>query len=1700
FGEAADVNVTSGAQDVFAQSVKGDVAVNKFGSFNVSKDAVANMYFHRQNESNEASKLFNFVDNRININGTVNAIHNAKVGGDLYFLSKQGMIVGASGAINAGSLTVLTPTEKWWNDHAVEVAPDKVNVNDISNLKVPINASGTITVLGNINAVNSVKLKAATINVGVEGTGANKTYHKANIKTGVVDFTNLVKMTDEQLVAAGIGEENNVAAGLVLNKTTDGKIVLAAESTSNASWGVSDTANLTATVNVAGGSQIIADGVADGAGNKNNAVSITAMATHNAGVVEFTKDGEKYYKVGGYDAPLSENEYTKLFPGGAQTVFYTNVNTKAEVNITNEGATDGAKTTIKGERVDIEALAANALETSKYLPSNIKNIEKLAASIAFQGVDVSVGMLENTANVNLGANTIVKAEGADVNIQAKADETLEMGSNVFGLNALSLIYPNASLAVPGVAMNFGVAHNKAQVTLGGSVEADHGSVNVEALAKQVFHSSATTALPLDVLPAEGFINFAFNNMKGSNISRVQVLEGAAITADNKNSTDRQNVNLRAEAQNDVKIIGNASMGDKGAVAVGVSVVDYDSEATVNVDGTVHAKNELRAEAESRYSQNEIIMNNSAGTGFLWNMLRAPLLESHTIGNIGQGIAGLLEIFHADIMNQNNSAFQDAGSFLKLGISVNKVNESNKAHVNVGEKGTLVASAADSAVTIGAQSLLEGNHVSVVGASNNYKSPKDTSTKVLVNGGILLSDFDNDANVIIKGDANIKGDKISGGNVNIYSKAEAKFDRLPKMVDKFKGYTQSIDSIIKEGNPSADTVYLYNKYNALVAEYIAFMEHCDDMQEVAKKQQEFADNKYVVAYNSLITTGRASYEDDNKGNRSASITNTQKQKIEMAAPGIMDMTKVLISFINPESYVSYHAGVSTNGQTSPEAYAAVGVSGSYAKTNLNNTSKVLVGNDVTIHGQNDVKLTTTAESGEVSFDGKLGLLRGGQSFSGGIAVGVHDLNTANIISVGEKTSIVTGKTIDFDARLKSKHVGIASGMGFSKNNEWIGNVELLDVNSNNLIAIDDEATLNATTLRLNGVNDSSVVNVTGGFAMANKSGVGLAVGINDIKRNNLVAVTDTDGVQALKDTTIITEANKKKGQQVDDEETRLRKLLAANVKSEKEKLFGTKALEEIAGAISANAIVGDAHTEGLMVLLSADVGLVMPGDNENPGLGSRFSTWLGNRKDDIKDQLKIFDDFIASAINAQTEVWEGIGIRKEAVNPDAGKAMPTFTLNGSGSISLADLDGATATVINSNIAGNKKLNINMKDANSKIKLHASDDSCFVNLSGGVVFGMPAYLQQPEGFSSTALSLTGGVAYNNSNTSVYSAIENSAIENVDEISNTATREGAISAIAAAVDLVIKYGQMAPTGLGLAGGVSIDVGKASTKAVLANNNVNTAGNNTKHAVVQNIATTKDVEVTGAIELDVSSGNNKNIGIGAAVTRGYLKNAVEAVVDGGTYKNLSGLTNEAVTDMTQVDAVIGGGVSKNTGTGANVAVQGAVAYNAIDNYINAKVANAVIDTETLEVMAYDTKLGGSPNKYAKMLQDKYHIDTDGAGFIDLAKQNAELKEIGEHGGSVVTAGLQFTGANATHDSLGLTVAGTVVANNINNNYNALVDGVTLNKGVNIKSGKQPITAKVMAESSTLVTDVAAGISIETGELSFQGAGSVANNYVSGG
>lgn len=96
--------------NIYNQQVNGSSALNKFNDFDIKQNQIANLHLNKLDGTGLTDRQINIVNNKINVDGVVNALKNGKIGGDVYFFSDKGIAVGASGVFNVGRLTLGTNT------------------------------------------------------------------------------------------------------------------------------------------------------------------------------------------------------------------------------------------------------------------------------------------------------------------------------------------------------------------------------------------------------------------------------------------------------------------------------------------------------------------------------------------------------------------------------------------------------------------------------------------------------------------------------------------------------------------------------------------------------------------------------------------------------------------------------------------------------------------------------------------------------------------------------------------------------------------------------------------------------------------------------------------------------------------------------------------------------------------------------------------------------------------------------------------------------------------------------------------------------------------------------------------------------------------------------------------------------------------------------------------------------------------------------------------------------------------------------------------------------------------------------------------------------------------------------------------------------------------------------------------------------
>lgn len=983
-----NVSFNNGVADVFAGKVVGDVAINQFKEFQLDANNIANMYFGVDKDGN-AGNLVNFVDSRIDINGTVNAIQNKKIGGNLFFFSSDGMAVGKTGVINAGALYVATPTKTAFDDYKKFEDKDQFDkiITDKSFAKIPINASGTISVLGKVNAVNSVNLRAAKIGVGknvsentIGDVAAGATATGASISTGVVDFKDIVN----------IGKVNAGLTGkLTAKQDGSGDIVLAASNNYNDNYKMLDDfskiagAKVEAEVTVAQGAEVKAAGNA----------KLSAQALNNVLVEKSDQYKENYTP----STATNSHLYGQI------------VTTNATVNV------DG---TVEAKQVDITADAVNRYISAESSVLNASNITSNIVGALTANLDASYAVLNSKAEVNVGQSAEINATGSDtvgsdgkvvkpaLNIKANSSVEAGAGASTALLKVMNVAGTNI---IPAAAVTYSQTHNEAAVNIDGTLKSEKGGASVTALADSKVNSEAK-ATTMDVSENPNLGDVALNITTGDNKSGVTIGKTAQMTELQKD------VNIEAKSVNSVITKAEVSTGEKAVVATAINVTDYDSKADVNINGNVSSKEgSLAINAENVLTDNTVIANNAMGSSAFMKKLVTNIKGSQTLDTlIGEGGAkdkalGGIKNWLAnakytpqklkDKLNAPSTPstptepkpWDKLADFMSTGVSVGVAVESNTADVKIGQG---VALTAKNDLDITAKSVMQDTQMQITGKSNNYD--KDTSNKALVNASVLYSKLDNTATVTVAGGEEAKGSApatnvtLTGGKVNIAANSSFEYNRINRMVQE-----------VKDACAKVKAAYTGANHDEIKAKADALEKAADAFFTYAKDNCFSSNGGEQVDFMDLF--GGQKYKDFTDA--CSALTGALGNEATDIAVGPINVVSAAAAFANPNSYLNFSAGSANGGKSGPgenEKPATIALAGSAVATDLGNNARVLIGKNAKITAANKLAMKAASKQFDVSLAGKLGLNGGGENAVGGtFAVGLADANSLVAVAQGAK---------------------------------------------------------------------------------------------------------------------------------------------------------------------------------------------------------------------------------------------------------------------------------------------------------------------------------------------------------------------------------------------------------------------------------------------------------------------------------------------------------------------------------------------------------------------------------------------------------------------------------------------------------------------------------------------------------------------------
>lgn len=1637
-------NVNDKVVNIWAGKVIDKTAVNMFESFGLNANEIANMYFGTNKNNQGADNLVNFVNSRIDINGTVNAIQNNQIGGNLFFLSKDGMAVGKSGVINTGSLYVMTPatgmpdvtgTVEDYNAtyeglKGIFNSGQDANANEalvrMQTLNIPLNADGTITVLGTINAVGDVKMAAPKIAVGknntddiIDGVAAGEildnTVNKAYIKTGVTDFAAFVKLTPEQQKEVGL---------TTLKATTDGSgdIVLAAK----AEYGNSFDQNFSNIGTLVGVPAPTTD-------NKIEAI------VENYGVIDASGDAVLTAEVTNGNKDWAEEILDQNTPNGVNNPDYVpvpaanannNIQTVATVNVQGDVIAKG----------DIE-LSASADNT--YVDNGAGMINSFVNSTLGLATPMgaNVMILSNKAEITVGKDVKIEAGGTiDVNANAVLDGTA--GKAVNGRKLIKFV-PDA---IPSASVVYSHTENDAVVNIEGNLTAngqnktgDNGevipAVNVSAYAEENMSSNAALNLKSGTLGAGSPALAAAVNISESENNANVTIRGN-ITADNGDAV------VKADTFNLITANASTNAPDDSVGATAVNVVTHSSNAGITIDGDIKAQN-VTVDATNYTDENTITANNALGMG----KLQAQLMNAVNVHGLVEALKNNPLVNKGDD-GSTDGIFKQLSEKLAVGAAVVVADEENTAKVTFGK--TADVTATKGSIEADADVNIYDSHIYASGTANSYKNNDGSGTTdtVTVGAGVVYSGMDNNASVVFADGDGASGDEshatlTAAKDINITSGTTIEYHR-PERIKR------EIDRSIENLKYAIAAIKNLDEY-----EQEKFSELVEGLNGLVKNLEGYAGNytnEFIDAVsNPDAITAEGTMNDifDAAAGAIAIYNNVLELQqnfndmLDVTSPFGAVVTNALgvvtnaVAFADPNNYANVAASASAKGGSDGTKFAA---SGAVTVTDYNNTSKVDVGRFTALNAGNKLDLTSSNKVEDVNITGKTKFWKNSADAKGGLGIGAsvnyQNFDTDSSVVVDKGTELEAGD-ISIGSDSDIFHVGAMLSAGKSDGSALSGMVTITDSDSYNNVIVDADAVLtaekdteNGGTIDIWANNNTSVNNaILSVSASGDNVGAGIGVAINNIDVQNTAQIKDNDGTEDKDD--------------------------------------------EVEGEISAFKLSVNAETTGLINTISIAGGMTSSGESEGGGFFDKIKAPFDKINATKDNAIKGIENISNKLQNVLSTMEYNKGTGNDGTTADAAAGVPSFTLAGAGSVSLNLVGDTTKAIIDG-------ANINLN--NDGILQVGARDSAFT----GAWSGAAALSFREAGSSGTSVAIMGAVGVNDIDNEITALVNNSTVTGAKDVDVAAVSGG--TTVAAGIGATFTSDEE-QKGSNYSGGASVSVNLIDKNVNANMNGVTLVCAEDKKANIDVAAYESDVQVTGGVNANIALGGGSLVGGG--VTVADIKNNINAGIIGGEYTNVNNVNVKGLLAVTQVTAALSAGIAAG-GSGTNNAFGGAVVYNGLSNDITAGIDGATITAGgNVAVTAKDTESGskeaepyqgllGDYNKHNEFAKER-GIDTNGSSYYATSEENA-LDTAGESINYDASKGSTIVGAAAVVTAGSNSNAGGAAVNiaDIDNDFTAKINNAT-------------ITAKSVhaeADADTLIVNASGGVA--AGTKSFGGMGSV--------
>ena len=1711
--DGTNIGAANNVYQVYAESIVNasngkNYGINKFNTFNVEENHIANMYFKRETGSAVASSLLNFVNSKIEINGTINAIRNNKIDGHLYFFSQDGLMLGAKGVINAGALTVATPSKGLFNklnllntdDFVKAYYKDIENLNDASVANpIVFNNSGTIEIKGKINTYQGTTLRAPNIVVGDASQNL-----AAAINNNVLDFTDFVNIKDNagNVVASGLSEANAKAevdksTGNVLlfayangtNYRDKDDSLIAANMGDNASKAEVVVAKNAQILNPMGGAVI-------------QAVSVDKPTDIDRGLFGYDEDDFTVLNIAGINLSktIADVSVDGSITGGAINIGANSTIVNSSASLTTAPNTIGAsygilKTVFKKALPDRFTQYVGLLDDNVLF--DILNSVKWAVSVAHADANVKIG---ETATLNAvgsagfdvaeikDGNPVYKNTSGMLSGGALAIKSSASASNVSKCMTQNGEHGDSQHLVDYLNLNVGWTDTQAnsQVDIAGTINSNgSASINSYVKTKEV---SVNAIKPNAKVSTPGAISqsAAVDLAAGVNTVSDQALITVADTAkinlkndaittykdtnDNTHTLKSGDLSMKAVSEQsiDSSVIVAVVDGNTG-VETTVNVVVSNNKAQIDVDGVISARN-IDIDAQNTLTFNEIVSDNTYGVDADWvdigkvvltqkvapavkNFFKKSILGKETVTSKDTEDTKFYEISDDNALNPIISTTDSTKPKTEIKTKWAKYFDFGAAIVDATQNN-------EAKVNIGKNAKL----YDAVNAAQNTVVGLSAAESLSINATSTVADSYIRASSALM---DIKEDFDKKPNVESQTKALISSAILVNVSNNTAEV--NIADVRNETGSSSDPAH--KEYSLLQAKDISIT--ANSAYEYGRQKSTATNFKEVWSQlktdlQSICQIAGVGIElieeiDDAMDKAFPSDTSdpTSIDDLNSMSDALRDLLEVFNSaIIYYDQYNATKGKLNNMFNDIKHALDAGYWVQSYAAASANAPKGNVNTPRATVAATIGVNVLNTNAAVNV---GKGAVLKADKANDGQLEITAEASQTDTVMTGRTKavSQFITGLT-----NSSGGDFGLGGTFNITQSNVK-GEVNIKEETQLEAkdIAVNCDAFLNHIGITYGGSKSESA-GITGMVAYA---GGDTAALVNVAKG---ATITATNGLDlASNNETIVTSGV---GDFSRGGASSVAMSTSSLVFSEDSKVIVEEAV------LSAKTLQATADTLGVITNLAiagAAEGKIPNRKNEN-GTNSNANL-TGNAQvgnDELNNSVDKVNDL---AKNDQAGNQEGnngqAGNEEQNANEAAHNAVKNNGLNNN---AAAPKDNNNAKVHKHtdnpldklNVAAVGSLAINVVSGTTSVdlskstinaetaKMQAKDSAVIGAYSGSAALSINKELEQNK--TVFGGNISGAIAVNSLSKKTSSAVKGSTLNIQGQLLNEAQDSSVNIALGTALGMDLGGRSYPSADVGLSG--SFNFVNDGVEAILENNSFNEAASHT--ANVTNAAVDHAVMVAGGVTAAFAK---SSVAAGANVAVNDINHSVESKIKGGKYANVGTLANYVLSDATQVGVAVSGGVTAGKDS-TYVSSNSAVAINYIKNSLSSVIEDSELSANAVDARAFTGSIDA--NESNAYLQEASGKTSSGSYGKNNYINSSELSFIDFHGSQVAeAAGINDVSVDkAKLDEAGSAGSAQVKANgtDANGNNNTATVATTSTEGVYSKTTLTPSDS-----SSTQVT-----------------------------